>query len=76
MSEDKIIQIISQSLGVEPEELKPELELETDLRVQHLEIADMLLNLEKEFSVKIPEEEKGDIRTVQDVIDAVLDNLP
>lgn len=76
MSEEKIIQIISNSLGIEPQDLKPELDLETDLSIQKLEVADMLLNLEREFSVQIPQEEKSDIRTVRDVINCVLDNLP
>lgn len=76
MSEKKIIQIISNSLGIEPQDLKPELDLETDLSIQKLEVADILLNLEREFSIQIPQEEKSDIRTVRDVINSVLDNLP
>lgn len=75
--EEKIIkQIISKSLGVEEEELHPEADLEKDLNAQSLEIAEMLLKLEKQFSVEISDEEKRAAQTVQDIINSVLDNLP
>jgi len=73
--EEAIKQIISESLGVSPEDLQPEADLEKDLNSQPLEIAEMFLKLEGDFSIKIADEEKEKTQTVQDIINAVLDNL-
>jgi len=76
IKEENIIKkTISEFLGIDPKELKNEVHLEKDLNLQKMEIFDSLLRLEKHFNIKIHDEEKKKVKTVQDMIDIILDNL-
>jgi acyl carrier protein len=67
--ENKIKQIISEHLGVPLKELKNQSDLRQDLNAQDLEITDLLMKLEKEFSQTISQEDARRLKTVNDIID-------
>ena len=69
--EQKIINLVSNILGISPNEVKAESHLKDDLNAQDLEITDLLLQLEKEFSVQFSPDETKNIETIQDIIDLV-----
>ncbi|GHT27708.1 acyl carrier protein [Planctomycetales bacterium] len=66
--EEKVVGIISEQLGQEPEKIKPETDIANDLGADSLDIAEMLIAFEDEFGIDIDESEAQNIVTVGDVI--------
>ena len=56
---------------VEPEVITPEAKLYEDLELDSIDAVDMLVHLQKKTSTKIKPEEFKEVRTVQDVVNAV-----
>lgn len=55
--EEKVCQIIAESLCVEPEQVNPSANLMKDLGAESIDFLDILFRLEKEFNIKIPQRE-------------------
>jgi acyl carrier protein len=72
--EEKIKQIISESLGIPVNQLTNDAEFAKDLNVTPLEISDLLMGFEKEFNVPISKEESTNFNTVGDVISFLEEN--
>jgi acyl carrier protein len=72
--DNKIKQIVVEQLGVKEEDVKPESSFIDDLGADSLDTVELVMALEEEFELEIPDEEAEKIRTVQDVIDYVSAN--
>ena len=64
----KIHQIISGHLGVDSSEISDNSHLQDDLNADQLGIADIVVALEEEFKIKIPQEDFLKFSTVGDVV--------
>ncbi len=62
-------------LGLDAAKLTDEASFEEDLEVDSLGVVELLMALEDEFDVKIPDEEAENIQTVGQAIDMVLGKL-
>jgi len=74
MSEDleaKVKELISQQLEVSAEELKPEASFVDDLKADSLAVVELVLALEQEFKLEIPDEDTEKIKTVKDALDYI-----
>lgn len=71
----KLRTLIAESIGVEEEEVTPEASFEEDLNVDRQELVDLMVAIEEEFEVKIPDEEMAAIATVGDAVDYLEDAL-
>ena len=69
--EQKVKNIIADQLGVGEDEIKPGSSFIEDLGADSLDIVELVLALEEEFEVEIPDEEAENIKTVQDAINYV-----
>lgn len=63
----KVINIIGNALGLEPDEVGEEMYLRDDLNIDHLTLSDIAVNLEEAFQIKIPQEDLGSFQTVRDI---------
>lgn len=72
----KVVDLISSSLGVTPEEIEASNSFIDDLGADSLDIVDLVILIEKEFDIEIPDEDAEKITTVQDAIDYINDHLP
>jgi acyl carrier protein len=70
-SEMKIIKIIAVQLDVSEDEVVPEASLIDDLGADSLDLVELVMAMEEEFGVDIPDTEAENIRTVQDAINYV-----
>ena len=52
---------------MEPERIKPEASFLEDLGADSLDIVELIMALEEEFDIEIPDEDTEGLRTVQDV---------
>lgn len=70
-AEKKIIQIIAEQLGVNEDEVIPEAALIDEMGADSLDIVELVMAMEEEFEMEIPDEDAEKIVTVQDIIDYV-----
>lgn len=68
---DKVIEIMAEQLNISADTITAEKEIVKDLGADSLDVVEMLMNLEEEFSVTVPDEEAVNIKTVQDVVDLI-----
>ena len=73
--EAKVKSIIADQLGVGEDEIKPESSFIEDLGADSLDIVELVMAMEEEFEVEIPDEEAEKIRTVQQAMDYVTTHL-
>lgn len=65
---DRVKRIVVDRLGVDSAEVTPEASIKDDLGADSLDVMDMILELEDEFSMEISDEEAEKINTVQDIV--------
>lgn len=66
--QDKITDIIVEQLGVKREEVTPEASFVDDLGADSLDTVELVMALEEEFGIEIPDEDAEKIQTVGDAI--------
>ena len=66
--EDKIKSIIAEQLGVKTEEATPEASFIDDLGADSLDTVELIMALEEEFNIEIPDEDAEKMSTVGDAI--------
>ena len=67
----RVKEIIAKNLDVNIEDIKTESSFINDLGADSLAIVELVLALEEEFELDIPDEETEKIKTVQDAIDYI-----
>ena len=69
--EERVKNIIVEQLRVEPEQVKPEAQFVNDLGADSLDTVELIMALESEFDVEIPDEQAESLVTVADVASAI-----
>lgn len=69
--EVKVKKIISEQLGVPEADVKPEASFVNDLGADSLDTVELVMALEEEFGVEIPDEDAEKIASVQNAIDYI-----
>jgi len=69
--EAKVKKIISEQLGVPEADVKPEASFVNDLGADSLDTVELVMALEEEFGVEIPDEDAEKIASVQNAIDYI-----
>ena len=79
MTEEEIVKqvkaIIVDKLGVEESEVTESANFTNDLEADSLDTVELLMEFERVFGIKIPDEETSTIATVKDAIDKVKEKL-
>ena len=66
--EQKVISLISNATKVEASRINATTNFVEDLKLDSLDIVELMMKMEDEFGVEIPEEEAEGLKTVQDVV--------
>lgn len=66
---DKVKKIIADKLSVDMEEVVPEASFVDDLGADSLDLVELIMTMEEEFDIDIPDEDAEKMVTVQDAID-------
>ena len=69
--EEKVKKIIIEQLEVAPDKVKPEASFSDDLKADSLAVVELVLALEEEFKIEIPDEDTEKIKTVEDAINYI-----
>ncbi len=65
---EKVKSIIVEQLGVKPDQIVPTASFVNDLGADSLDTVELVMALEEEFGIEIPDEEAEKILTVEDAI--------
>ncbi|MBI5124485.1 MAG: acyl carrier protein [Candidatus Omnitrophica bacterium] len=68
ISQDKIRQIIAEQLGVKKEEVTDSAKFVDDLGADSLDTVELVMALEEEFGIEIPDEDAEKLATVGDAL--------
>jgi acyl carrier protein len=68
---DKVKKIVADQLSVEADTIKPESNFSNDLGADSLDTVELVMALEEEFDIEIPDEAAEKITTVQEAVDFI-----
>ena len=70
--EERVIDIISEQMGVEKSDVSKETSFINDLNADSLDTVELVMEFEDEFDISIPDEEAEKIQTVGAAVDYIL----
>lgn len=70
----KIQEIAADRLGVEEAEVTPEASFREDLEADSLDLVELIMELEEQFGMEIPDEDAEKITTVEEAVDYVVEH--
>ena len=65
---EQVIEVVADSLGKPVDEVKPESNFVEDLDADSLDLVELIMALEDEYDVTIPDEDAQNIRTIADAV--------
>ena len=68
---EKVCAVLAEQLNIPADSIKPTDDITNDLNAESIDVVEMLMSLEDEYGVKLPEESFDTIKTVQDVVDEI-----
>ena len=71
---EKVKSITAEQLGVDEDKITMESVFLTDLEADSLDIVELMMALEEEFNVEIPDEDVEKLSTVSDVVSYIKEN--
>ena len=72
---DKVKEVIIEQLGVTESAITPEASFIDDLGADSLDIVELIMALEEEFDLEIPDSDAEKVVTVGDVVEYIKDNV-
>ena len=72
--EARVKAIIVDKLGVDESEVTPNASFTNDLGADSLDTVELIMELEKEFGMSIPDDQAENISTVKDAVDYITNN--
>lgn len=71
---DKIKEILAEQLSVDPDKIAMNSLLEEDLDADSLDAIDIVMSIEDEFQVEVPDEVIADMKSVGDIVNFIENN--
>ena len=72
---EKIKEILAEQLDANAEEMPMETRIDEDLGADSLDVVELLMSIEDEFEVEIPDEEIENLKTIGDVVEYIQSNM-
>ena len=69
--EQRVIEIVSEQLGVDKEKISSDTSFVNDLGADSLDTVELVMELEEEFDIEIPDEVAEKIGTVKDAVEHI-----
>ncbi len=68
---DKIKEILAEQLDADPETMTMDTRIADDLGADSLDVVEMLMSIEDEYDVEIPDQVVEDMKTIGDVVNYI-----
>ncbi|MFM2379523.1 MAG: acyl carrier protein [Cyanobacteriota bacterium] len=72
---DRVKKVVVEQLEVEPEKVTPEASFANDLQADSLDVVELVMALEEEFDIEIPDEAAEQIDTVGKAVDHISEKV-
>lgn len=72
---EKIKKILAEQLDVDAEELSMDTKIAEDLGADSLDVVELLMSIEDEFDVEIPDDEIENLKTIGNVVEYITNNM-
>jgi acyl carrier protein len=72
---EKVKVILAEQFDVDEDTLQNDTDLQDDLGADSLDVVDLLMSIEDEFEIEIPDEEIENIRTVGELVNYIEANM-
>ena len=72
----KIQEITADRLGVDESDVTPDASFREDLEADSLDLVELIMELEEQFGMEIPDEEAEKITTVEEAVEYVVEHQP
>jgi acyl carrier protein len=69
--EERVKDVVVAQLGVDPSEVKPEASFVDDLGADSLDTVELVMALEEEFGIEIPDDEAEKIKTIGEAVEHI-----
>ena len=66
---EKVCKMLAEQLGIEESKIQPESEVMKDLGADSIDVVELLMALEDEHGITLPDDEVEKLKTVQDIVD-------
>jgi acyl carrier protein len=73
--EAKVISIVSEQMGVDKSEIASDTSFVNDLNADSLDTVELVMELEDEFEMSIPDEEAEKIQTIRQAVDFIITQI-
>lgn len=71
---EKVKAILSEQFDVEEDTITPETNIADDLGADSLDVVDLLMSIEDEFEIEVPDEEVENLKTVGELVKYIEDH--
>jgi acyl carrier protein len=71
----KVRKITADQLGIDEKEIKPESKFQDDLGADSLDLVELVMTMEEEFKIEIPDEEAQKITTVGEAVNHIKERI-
>ncbi len=66
--QSKVIKLVSEATKIDTDNIKPTTTFVDDLNLDSLDMVELMMKMEDEFGVEIPEDDTENLKSIQDVI--------
>ena len=71
MNFEKVKEVMINTLNCDGDKITPEATLADDLNIESLDAVELVMALEEEYGIKIPDTELENLKTVKDIVDCI-----
>lgn len=71
MTFEKITEILAEQLDADKDAMTVDTKIADDLGADSLDLVDLLMSVEDEFGIEIPDEDVENIQTIGDIVDYI-----
>jgi acyl carrier protein len=72
---EKVQKVVAEQLSIEPSEVTLEKSFSDDLGADSLDIVELVMALEEEFDIEIPDDDAEKLTNVQNVVDYITEKV-
>ena len=72
---ERVRRLVSDQLGVDPSEMKPDANILDDLGADSLDVVELVMAIEEAFDIEVPDEDVEGMRTIGDMERYVVEHV-
>ncbi len=68
---EKVSELVAEQLGIDKKTITPESNILEDLGADSLDVIEMLMTLEEEYGITIPDDKIGSVKTIVQIVELI-----